>query len=336
MRFADASGLTKPSFAALQLFGLAEQVSFESGWEVLMAQREVKNWTLSTEQNTVRYAYPGEWSFAGEGPGGEAHEGESVDLAARRVLSGHLHVEVPASARLRLMSVWQTPPVRRVSYLLYNYVVVAEEPGNEWLLHFDTGAANAWISKLRDDLAKLLESKAFWALPSGEKEKVALEIRQVQWLGMREAAARLAGAEFAPPDRQEFVDDWQRAEFARYGVPSRTGKYLTLAMVLEVEAFPSSAALFRHCANLDPADAREKALWLNPTLSLDEAREICRKAGPALEGRISGVGTARVLAADGRPSWVALREARAEEDIHRGILDAEAEPCKRLVIQETC
>ncbi len=52
LRFADAlpTGLTKPSFAALQLFGLAEQVSFESGWEVLMAQREVKNWLRSTPE----------------------------------------------------------------------------------------------------------------------------------------------------------------------------------------------------------------------------------------------------------------------------------------------
>lgn len=125
-------------------------------------------------------------------------------------------VELPADlaeCKLRLLSVMQTKPVRNISYVMHNFVAVAEE--NPWLSVLDACAVNAALEQRRVDHAVAVENGSFWALGKTEKEP-------------------------SP------VNKFQGEEFARLGLAHRDPMFVTMAVLLDVDSFPSAASFFDH------------------------------------------------------------------------------------------
>ncbi|CAE8732254.1 unnamed protein product, partial [Polarella glacialis] len=58
---------------------------------------------------------------------------------------------------------------------------------NPWLQQLDIGAVNAALAQRRDLHRTEVETGSFWTLANTEREQLAPEIRQVQWLDMRTA-----------------------------------------------------------------------------------------------------------------------------------------------------
>eukprot|EP00747_Dinoflagellata_sp_TGD_P105751 gnl/TRDRNA2_/TRDRNA2_169647_c0_seq2.p1 gnl/TRDRNA2_/TRDRNA2_169647_c0~~gnl/TRDRNA2_/TRDRNA2_169647_c0_seq2.p1 ORF type:complete len:341 (-),score=71.87 gnl/TRDRNA2_/TRDRNA2_169647_c0_seq2:141-1163(-) len=285
--------------ATAALFGpKLEEVYFESGWEILMAQREVKNWCKSSPEKDVTMRYPGEWNFAG----GSVEPAESLEQAARRELEEEFLLELPAKIRLRLISVKQTRAIRATSNVMYNFVALADDPENGWLRDLDVEATNAGLSKRREEHQRLVSSGEFWKLTSAEKESVAPEIRQLRWLAVPQAVAMSFTSMIGPPLVP--VDEWQRTEFERYGVAQRDFTWVVMSTCLDMEAFPSAAALIRHTL-LDPEAELTRIQWLFPCMTTEEAERI-------FWSRVGD--TSRFHTADGTPSWLALRRERVRED----------------------
>ena len=138
-----------------------------------MQQRLVKNWIRSTAENTSFMRYPGEWTF----PGGTVGHAEPPEQAARREVAEEVGIEVPESAKLRLLSVKQTRPIQNTSNIMYNFVAVADE--NPWLQHIDVTAVNAHLMQQQAKVEHL--GSEFWKLSRAEKELVSPESHQVQW-----------------------------------------------------------------------------------------------------------------------------------------------------------
>lgn len=215
------------------LFGSSDAATISSTWEVLLGQGEVQNWMRSTPEQTAAMRYPGEWKFAG----GTMDADETPEQAARRELEEEFLVKLPDDAtecKFRLLSITQTRPVRSVSYIMHNFVAIAEE--NPWLQQLSTCAVNATLEKRRVDHALAVECGAFWSLGTEEKERLSPEVREVRWLDMQTAvknAFTSMNSKLLP------VNDFQATEFARLGLESRDPMLVTMAALLEVDAFPS-------------------------------------------------------------------------------------------------
>lgn len=146
-----------------------------------MGQREVQNWLRSGAREVVPMRYPGEYVF----PGGGAESGETPEQAARRELGEELRVPVPADAKLRLLTVKQTRPVRFRSDLVYVYAACTDE--NPWLARLDIGSVNGRLRRRRAQCELLCSSGRFWSLPVRERQQIAPELNSVRWLPISDA-----------------------------------------------------------------------------------------------------------------------------------------------------
>lgn len=269
-----------------------------------MGQREVKNWLRSTASKNVTMRYPGEWNF----PGGSVESGETLEEAARRELQEEFLLDLP-SAKLRLVSIKQTRAVRGTTNVMYNFVALAEDAENGWLRDLDVDAKNAELMRRRDEHQRLVASGKFWELPRVEKEALAPETRQLRWLELHDAVSKCFGSMVGPP--MVPIDDWQLAEFRRYGVSQRDFMFIVMQTCLDIEAFPSAASLIRHALADDQVDPELRLVqWLFPGMSLEEADRIFWER---VQDRH------RFSDASGRPSWLALRAQRRAEDLRDGV-----------------
>jgi 8-oxo-dGTP pyrophosphatase MutT (NUDIX family) len=163
------------------IFGDRDEILFDSGWEILMGQREVVNWLRSSPEKVVAMRYGGEFNFAG----GSVDKGESLDEAADRELREEFGLDASADVQLRGFSVKQTRPVRDRSNIMHNFVALADE--NAWLESYDVDMVNAQLQAKRDAHAALLESGEFWEMSAAEKEQVSPEtVRTTHPQGGRE------------------------------------------------------------------------------------------------------------------------------------------------------
>lgn len=234
------------------VFGEGEEVSFTSGWQVLMGQREVTNYLRSTEESLVPMRYPGEFTF----PGGVIEAGETPPEAALRELREEFGLEAPEGVQLRLLSVRQTRPVRNKSNIIFNYMLHEEE--NPWLRDFDTGACNAALCQRREAFEEQLQTGVFWRLSQEEREALSPEVVEVAWLNI----ADVVKMSYSP-----YVNAFQEAEFKRLCIPRRDPVFLTLASLIEIETYPSLQCLICATGDVDPDEARVKAMWLQPGMS---------------------------------------------------------------------
>eukprot|EP00729_Bicosta_minor_P000472 gene472-34331_t len=253
--------------AAQNLLGDERTLGFESNWELCMAQNEVVNWMRSTDKGcdgggirTMRY--PCEYKF----PGGNMEEGESAEVTALRELSEELLVPcgiaLPPQDQVQLipLAVKQTRPIRGRSNLIFNFVLLADE--NPWLgpLLEDTATINGHLASRRRVFQKVLDSKQFWTMSTAEKESVAPEVREVKWLPLATAFGHMISSMCPAP--LIYVNMWQQEMFALHGLKRRDPMFITGATLLELEGFPSEAALLRHAASADTAQLALEEQWL--------------------------------------------------------------------------
>jgi len=249
------------------VFGAADSVSFSSGWEMLLGQGEVQNWVRSSPGKAEHMRYPGEWKFAG----GVLEPGESPEEAAVRELQEEFMVHLPkerAACKLHLLTVMQTRPVRNVSYIMYNFVAAAEE--NPWLEQLDSCAVNSALEKRRVEHAAILGTGAFWDLDKPEREQVSPEVRELSWLDMRSA---VLNAYTSMNSTLTPANAFQAEEFARLAIARRDPMFVTMALLLEVESFPTLRSLVRHTASLDPELVLQQARWLEHGMSPEEVAQ---------------------------------------------------------------
>ncbi|CAE8609603.1 unnamed protein product [Polarella glacialis] len=238
------------------VFGKSDTATLSSGWDILLGQSEVQNWLKSTKEKDEAMRYPGEWKFAG----GTVDPGETPEQAARRELEEEFQLQLPKdsdSCKFHLLSIKQTRPIRNVSNIMYNFVAAAEE--NPWLQQLDIGAVNAALAQRRDLHRTEVETGSFWTLANAEREQLAPEIRQVQWLDMRTAVLH---SFTSMNDTCVPVNDFQREEFHRLGIPRRDPMFLTMASLLEVDSFPSLRSLAAYSAQLCPDQELRRIQWL--------------------------------------------------------------------------
>jgi len=88
------------------------EVSFTSGWELLMGQGECVNYLRSTPSVTKLMRYSGEYKFAGGGVDGN----ETLEAAGRRELEEEFLTVVPKNANLRLFKVMQVRTKRAAAW----------------------------------------------------------------------------------------------------------------------------------------------------------------------------------------------------------------------------
>lgn len=238
------------------LFGSRDVATMDSGWEVLMGQAECQNWLKSTPEFAAVMRYAGEWKFGG----GTIDPGESPREAARRELEEEFLVKLPPDGEgceLMLLNVIQVKPVRNVSFIVHNFIAVAEE--NPWLEEHDIDAVNAALAKRREDHKAAMEDSSFWEMDKHEKERISPEVRTVAWLDMHTAvrdAFTGMSQTFVP------VNEFQAEEFARLKKERRDQMFATLAVLLEAECFPSPEALHRHTEEVDAEQELLNAQWL--------------------------------------------------------------------------
>ena len=233
------------------------EVAFRSGWQVLMGQAEVKNWMRSEPDSTTTMRYGGEYKFAG----GTVDEGEDIAAAGARELEEEFLADVglalPPDASIRPFVVKQTMPVRSKSNLMYNFVALASE--NEWLAGLDIDGVNVALEERRARHARLVETGEFWEMSVAEKEAVAPEVHRLQWVDLADAFAMTLST---MNNEVEFVDEFQQAEFARYGIKRRDPMFMTAVTLFELEAFPDEASLLEEIDGTDLDQLAAEVQWL--------------------------------------------------------------------------
>jgi len=241
------------------------EVTFRSGWQVLMGQAEVKNWMRSEPDRTTTMRYAGEFKFAG----GTVDEGEDVAAAGARELSEEFlepaGVALPPDARIRPFVVKQTMPVRSKSNLMFNFVALASE--NPWLATRDVAAVDEALGARRAAHAQLVESGEFWAMGSAEKEAVAPEVRRLEWVDLHEAFAMTLST---MNNEVEYVDEFQRAEFAKYGIKRRDPMFMTAVTLFELEAFPDEESLLEELEGTTLEAQAAEVQWLFSGMTNDD------------------------------------------------------------------
>ena len=234
-----------------------QEVAFRSGWQVLMGQAEVKNWMRSEPDSTTTMRYGGEYKFAG----GTVDEGEDIAAAGARELEEEFLTDVglalPPDANIRPFVVKQTMPVRSKSNLMYNFVALASE--NPWLASLDIDGVNVALEERRARHARLVETGEFWKMSVAEKEAVAPEVHRLQWVDLADAFAMTLST---MNNAVEFVDDFQQAEFARYGIKRRDPMFMTAVTLFELEAFPDEASLLEEIDGTDLDQLAAEVQWL--------------------------------------------------------------------------
>lgn len=242
-----------------------DEVSFRSGWQVLMGQAEVKNWIRSGPDSTVVMRYPGEFKFAG----GTVDESEDVAAAGARELAEEFlepaGVALPPDAKIRPFVVKQTMPVRSRSNLIYNFVALASE--NPWLAGLNTGAVNSALERRRAAHAALVASGEYWKLDAAAKEAVAPEVHRLAWVDLHAAFAMTLST---MNNEVSFVDEFQRREFARYNIKRRDPMFMTAVTLFELEAFPNEQSLLEELQGTTLEEQAAEVQWLFNGMTNDD------------------------------------------------------------------
>jgi 8-oxo-dGTP pyrophosphatase MutT (NUDIX family) len=259
------------------VFGESNAASFTSGWEILMGQSEVLNWLRSTKSAPrAQMRYGGEFKFAG----GSQDGNESIVETAVRELEEEFLLNVPHGAKLRFLSVRQTRPVKNTSHIMVNFLALQEE--NQWLQELDVGGINSKLEDRRKQHRQLVESGAFWEMVPEAKETVSPEIRQVEWLDLRQAVLN----SFTSMNAELVcVNDFQQRSFEEHGIATRDPMYLTMLSLLELESFPSGASVQRELTLVSPSSGSNliaeqveaqvaKVQWLTEGLTPQEVKAI--------------------------------------------------------------
>jgi 8-oxo-dGTP pyrophosphatase MutT (NUDIX family) len=266
---ADVAPESAPSEPASEflraLMGSAGEISFDSDWEVLLGQATVVNWLKTTPRKLRFMRYGGEWKLAG----GNVDPGESVADAARRELHEEflapLRAGVPplAAIRLRPFCTKQTRPVRGVSNLMHCFVALEDE--NSWLAQLDVAEVNAGLERRRRrfaaqswDEAAGMPSADFFEKPPKQREEITPEVQAVAWLPLCDAVRHTLSS-MVPGTR---VNAYQDRAFAKYGRKRRDPMFITGAVLMELEGFPSAPALVEYCAGVSLADLTREEQWL--------------------------------------------------------------------------
>eukprot|EP00746_Dinoflagellata_sp_MGD_P043676 gnl/MRDRNA2_/MRDRNA2_206199_c0_seq1.p1 gnl/MRDRNA2_/MRDRNA2_206199_c0~~gnl/MRDRNA2_/MRDRNA2_206199_c0_seq1.p1 ORF type:complete len:316 (+),score=62.18 gnl/MRDRNA2_/MRDRNA2_206199_c0_seq1:52-948(+) len=210
---------------------------FKSGIQLLMGQSEVVNWVRSKSLHELNFMrYGGEYKFAG----GTNDSGESLEETARRELSEEFGVTIPSDAILRPFRVNATRVVQGKSFIMHNFVCIAEE--NPWLANLDLDTVNAALQHKRDAFQQLIASSdsKFWSMNKHEREKVSPEVRRIDWLNIADAVDMMLVSKC---EKLAPVNAFQQKEFGKYGIKKRDPMFASMHTIQAIESCGSIEAV---------------------------------------------------------------------------------------------
>ena len=260
----DCGGDNSPFLKAqgTGVFGTTGAITFESGWEVLLGQAEVVNWLKTTPDKISTMRYAGEWKLAG----GNVDEGETIAHSGKRELQEEflnpLNLTLPKEAILRPFVTKQTRPIRSRSNLMHCFIALEDE--NPWLQNLDVNKVNQGLLERRKKFAKLSLSEdgtpteIFYKLSKEEREIVTPEVREVKWLTLRDAVKHTLSS-MTPGTT---VNTFQKEAFRKYGKKRRDPMFITGAILMELEGFPTSESVVAHCQSVDLEKLTREEQWL--------------------------------------------------------------------------
>jgi len=212
-----------------EMIGASGSYTISGEWQVLLGQAQVVNYVKSRSISEVcSMRYPGELKL----PGGVQDPEDSTLLdTARRELAEEFLIDAPLeSIVLRPLSATQTRRIAGRSNLMMNFLAFTDE--NPWLGALDVLAVTDELHR-REVRAEALLGGGSWATMSdAERRRLAPEMHRLVWADFADAIPTLQasiGRELLP------VDDWQRAQFQRFGIQRRDPMSVTMITLLGAE-----------------------------------------------------------------------------------------------------
>lgn len=221
--------------------------------------------------------YPGEWKF----PGGVQEDTDASlrETALRELREEFIGLEIPehCTPTLRLINRKLTRPIQGRQYWMHNYAALDEE--NPWIGEMADANGNGssscsssssscsesatnsgdtddpLASKVNQHLTQrvqrfesMLADGSYWSLTPEQKSTVSPELMWVRWMCLDSAIALMSSEKDAA--HLPFVNDWQREQFARYGVSGRDPMYQSMVTLQEVQALGGVEEIRRRDAEM--------------------------------------------------------------------------------------
>jgi len=180
-------------------------------WNVLMEQRQVKNWLRSSRNRTALMAWPGEYAFPG---GAMEHSDTDMEETAKRELQEELlGVQIPGDDfHVHLFDVISVKGWNR-SYMVHIYV--AFDYVNKWLETLQVQHLNSNLDSRMREFQYMLSTNEYWSLTIEQKMFVSPEVHKFEWMPLRTALV------MATSPYIKYVNDFQFEEFQKYKVSKR-------------------------------------------------------------------------------------------------------------------
>ena len=209
--------------------------------------------------------FGGEWKCAGGGV--EPCDNKDTMATAVREFEEEFLTPVPSTGSvIRKFGKRHIGPVKNRTYTVHQYVVIADERGNEWLRDIDIDGINRRLENKRRSFAASVSDGSYFNMPDEERMAISPEVHTVAWLplaqGVHHAFTSMnrpcaTGMASSPPDcwldQLEPVNDFQASEFKRIGVWKRDELLDQLATFLRLDScvtVPDIVALaekFKQC-----------------------------------------------------------------------------------------
>eukprot|EP00658_Telonema_sp_P-2_P057914 TRINITY_DN46328_c0_g1_i1.p1 TRINITY_DN46328_c0_g1~~TRINITY_DN46328_c0_g1_i1.p1 ORF type:complete len:224 (-),score=31.91 TRINITY_DN46328_c0_g1_i1:109-780(-) len=173
---------------------------------------------------------------------------------------------LPLDAVLAPLLARQTRPIKSKSNLMHCYIAQAED--NPWLANLDTARANVCLAEKRAQFLGEVQTGRYWQLPTRDQERLSPEVRELQWVGLRDAMRFCLSTMAAGT----FVNEYQRLAFSKYGKSGRDPMYMTAAILYELEAFPNEQVLRRYSQTIDMELCASETQWLRDGMTSDQVR----------------------------------------------------------------
>lgn len=210
------------------------------GLHVLLGQNECKNFLKSTISTTIIMRYPGEYKL----PGGVVEKNETLKQAAlRELVEEYIGVKANESnINIHFFNRKETLPIQGKTYVMNNFIAFADE--NDWVEADLVSIINNNLKIKRERFQQSISDDSYWNMSYEDKCKLSPEVNSVQWFNIEKAIEMLECSERQPI---QYVNDFQKQEFIKYGITSRDPMYQTKITLQDVLSLKSKKNIINAC-----------------------------------------------------------------------------------------